>query len=147
MKWVLFLFGLAIASSNSFAGPVEKRSLNSVKVTVDKLQKVVSSKGFKIIARVDHAAAAKKVGLDLRPTELLIFGNPAVGTQLMLSNQRIGLDLPVRIVVFENRDGSTVISYHPPAEIAADHQVTDKVATVRNMSKALDKLTTLAASK
>ncbi len=81
------------------------------KETADKLASAVTSHGMTLVARVDHAAAAAKAGLDLRPTEVLIFGNPSAGTLLMQIAQPIGLDLPLKALVWQNDAGDTWVSY------------------------------------
>ena len=102
-------------------------------------------KGFGVVARVDHAAAASKVGEKLRPTQLLIFGNPKVGTALMQSRQSIGLDLPIRVAVWEDAEGQVWLAYNDPAALAARHEVLDRSAVIERMTGALDNFTNAAA--
>ena len=80
-------------------GLVSIQSGNSVKVTIDRLEAMLKNKGITVFARIDHAAAAAAVGMPLRPTELLIFGDPAAGTRLMQAGQTIGIDLPLKALV------------------------------------------------
>src|SRR5205085_1829777 len=93
----------------------------------------LKSKDVNVAARIDHAAAAKSKGLELRPTEVVIFGNPAVGTHLMLSRPSVALDLPLRVVVWQEADGTVWVGTHDVAELAQQHGITDRAATVEAM--------------
>jgi CubicO group peptidase (beta-lactamase class C family)/uncharacterized protein (DUF302 family) len=106
-----------------------------VATTVDRLAEFLKSKGVEVVARVDHAAAAKKKGLELRPTEVLVFGNAAVGTHLMLSRPSVALDLPLRIVVWQEADGSVWAGTHDVGEVAQQHGIADRAAVVEGMKK------------
>jgi uncharacterized protein (DUF302 family) len=90
---------------------------------MDRLASAVEKSGIAIAARIDHAAAAEKVGLSLQPTELLIFGNPKVGTTLMQSSQTAGIDLPLKALVWQDTDGKTWLAYNNPEWIASRHGV------------------------
>jgi uncharacterized protein (DUF302 family) len=96
-------------------GVITIPSVHSVEVTIDGLEAQVKSKGMNIFARIDHAAGAKEVALPLRPTLLLIFGHPKGGTPLMQINQRIGIDLPLKALAWEDDSGKTWLSYNDPA--------------------------------
>jgi uncharacterized protein (DUF302 family) len=104
-------------------------SAHGVKDTIDRLESEVKSKGMTVFARVDHAAGAKEVGLPLRPTELLIFGNARGGTPLMQATQSIGIDLPLKALAWEDADGKVWLSYNEPTWIAERHGA-DQVAEV-----------------
>ena len=103
--------------------------------------------GLTIFARVKHQAGAKKVGLDLRPTELLIFGNPKMGTPLMQANPAIGLDLPLRAVAWEDKDGTAYLAYTDPAALKARYGITGRDALFAKMTGALKKFTDIATTK
>jgi len=90
---------------------------------MDRLVTEVTAKGLTIFARIDHAAGAAQVGLPLRPTELLIFGNAKAGTPLMQSNQEVGIDLPLKMLVWEDAAGKTWLSYSDPRWIAKRHEL------------------------
>lgn len=77
------------------------------KETVDRLAAAITTRGISIMARIDHAAAAAAIGMELRPTEVLIFGNPRAGTPLMQAEQTVGIDLPLKALVWQDADGST----------------------------------------
>lgn len=102
-------------------GLVSIRSRHPVKVTVDRLEASLKGKGITVFARIDHAAGAAAVGMPLRPTELLIFGNPSTGTPLMQADQTIGIDLPLKALVWEDESGSVWIAYNDPAWLAVRH--------------------------
>ena len=90
--------------------------------TLERLEREIEGKRINIFARIDHAAGAESVGLPLRPTTLLIFGNPAAGTPLMQAIQTAGIDLPLKALVWQDADGSVKITYIDPVWIAARHQ-------------------------
>jgi len=142
---VLLMFFLFSATSVIAAdGLISKTSSKSVKNTMDILEKTVRDKGFHVAARINHAAAAIKAGQTLRPTELLIFGNPKLGSLLMQSNQTIGIDLPIKILVYEDEKGVIHVVYNDPAWLAARHKIMDKDKVFRKMAGALDKITAAA---
>jgi len=91
------------------------------KETMDRLEGEVSAKGMTVFARIDHAAGATEVGLSLRPTELLIFGNAKAGTPLMQAEQSIGIDLPLKALVWQDAGGQTWLSYNDPAWLVKRH--------------------------
>jgi uncharacterized protein (DUF302 family) len=93
------------------------------KETMDRLVTEVTAMGLTIFARVDHAAGAAQVGLPLRPTELLIFGNAKAGTPLMQANQEVGIDLPLKMLVWEDAAGKTWLSYNDLRWIAKRHEL------------------------
>jgi uncharacterized protein (DUF302 family) len=90
---------------------------------MERLVVAVTNRGMTILARIDHAVAAAKVGMALRPTEVLIFGNPLAGTPLMQAAQTIGIDLPLRALVWEDDVGKTWLAYNDPAWLARRHAV------------------------
>ena len=111
----------AAASSASPDGLVTLVSPRSAKETMDRLEASVKEKGFAVVARVDHAAGATRVGKTLRPTELLIFGNPAGGTLLMECAQTAGIELPLKALVWSDAAGKTMLSYNDPTYITKRH--------------------------
>ena len=145
-KIIILLASLFFISSSVYAaeGLITKPSSHSVKETMDKLEKIVKNKGFNVAARVNHAAAAKTKGLTLRPTEVLIFGNPKLGTLLMQSNQSIGIDLPIKVVVWEDDKGVVTLGYNDPAWLAGRHAITDREKPFAKMTGALKKITDAA---
>jgi uncharacterized protein (DUF302 family) len=111
-------------------GLITRVSRHAVKATIDRLESAVKANGLTVFARVDHAAGAASVGLPLRPTELLIFGNARGGTPLMQLEQTVGIDLPLKALAWEDAAGKTWLSYNDPAWLAARHGVGDQGAAV-----------------
>jgi uncharacterized protein (DUF302 family) len=111
-------------------GLITLASQHAVKATIDRLDTAAKAKGLTIFARVDHAAGATSVGMPLRPTELLIFGNARGGTPLMQLAQTIGIDLPLKALAWEDAAGKTWLSYNDPAWLAARHGLAEQGATV-----------------
>ena len=93
------------------------------KETMDRLAAAVTTRGMSIMARIDHAAAAASVGMELRPTEVLIFGNPRAGTPLMRAVQTVGVDLPFKAVVWQDECGTTWLAYNDPQWLTHRHGV------------------------
>jgi uncharacterized protein (DUF302 family) len=113
---------------------------HSVKEAIDRLEAALRAKGVTVFARVDHAAGAASVDLKLRPTEVLIFGNPKAGTPLMQANQTIGLDLPLKILAWEDAEGKVWLTYNDPDWLARRHRL-------RNSAKpAVDALAVVLAN-
>jgi uncharacterized protein (DUF302 family) len=98
------------------------------KETMDRLEAEVRARGMTVFARIDHAAAAAQVGLDLRPTEVVIFGNARGGTPLMQAAQTIGIDLPLKALVWEDATSKVWLSYNDPAWLAHRHELGAAVA-------------------
>jgi uncharacterized protein (DUF302 family) len=126
---------------------IKKKSENSVAVTVDKLVAAAENAGAKVFARVDHAAGAASVGMKLRPTQMIMFGNPKLGTPALLLSQSAGLDLPLRVVVFEDEAGTVYAAYHSPSQLAGDHGIPADADILKKMAGALGKLTNKATVK
>lgn len=140
------LLGLATASSAWAADMITKTSPHTVAETLDRLQAAVEGAGATVFARVDHAAGAAKVEMELRPTQMLMFGNPKLGTPAMLDSQTAGLDLPLRVVAYEDSDGTVHLAYHDPASLAATHGLPGDAKYIQMMTGALDKLTSKAVA-
>ena len=124
--WLALLATPALAAD----GLVTVPSSFNAKQTIDRLEAALKTGGATIIARVDHAAGATSVGATLRPTELLIFGNPKGGTPLMAAQQAVGIDLPLKALAWEDKDGKTWLSYNDPVWIATRHGVAAETAKV-----------------
>ena len=102
-------------------GIVDKPSNHSVDETVEKLKAILQSKGVTLFATIDHSGEAGKVGMKMRPTKLLIFGNPKGGTPLMLAAPSSALDLPLKILVWEDEQGKAWVSYNSPTYLQKRH--------------------------
>jgi len=115
------------------------------KETMDRLQAEICAKGMTVFARIDHAAGAAAVGLTLAPTELIIFGNARGGTPLMQSVQTVGIDLPLKALVWEDASGKTWLSYNEPGWIVQRHSVANAEPVVSKMTAALSAMSKAAA--
>ena len=104
-------------------GLVSLKSSFPVRETVDRLARLVESKGLTVFCRIDHAANAVSAGLELRPTEVLVFGNATGGTPLMQANQSIGIDLPLKALAWQDSAGQTWLSYNDPVWLTARHGI------------------------
>ena len=102
-------------------GLISMKSAHSVRETIDRLARIVTSKGMTVFARVDHAANATSVGMTLRPTELLVFGSPRGGTPLMEDRQTIGVDLPLRALAWQDADGVVWLTFEDARWLATRH--------------------------
>ncbi len=119
------------------AGLIEAESPLDAKTTLDRLQAALSAAGIAVFGRIDHAAGASGAGLDLRPTTVLIYGNPQAGTKLMQIDQRAGIDLPLKILVWTDEQNVTRVAYNDPAWIASRYGISAEDAPVLTAMKAL----------
>jgi uncharacterized protein (DUF302 family) len=137
---------LSGASAMAAEGLISIKSNYGPKATMDRLEAEVKARGLTVFAHIDHAAGAADVGLSLRPTDVLIFGNAKGGTPLMQSAQTIGIDLPLKVLVWQDDTGSTWLSYNDPAWLAKRHGLGPGVETsVKALTGALGAVTAAAA--
>ena len=128
------------------AGLSRLRSSHAARETMDRVAARVAASGMTIFARIDHGAGAAAAGLSLRPTELLIVGHARGGTPLMQAVQTIGIDLPLKVLVWQDEDGATWIGFNEPGWIAGRHGlVPDGAPAVQAMHAALTKIAQEAA--
>jgi uncharacterized protein (DUF302 family) len=128
-------------------GLVAIASNKGVTETIDRLKAALESKGVTIFARIDHAAGAKAAGMELRPTQLLIFGNPKAGTPLMQASQTIGIDLPLKALAWEDAAGRVWLSYIDPLWLAARYALGAPTKAPANaLAATLDSLVKEAAA-
>ncbi len=148
MKHLLVILSLVILapalSQASDNGLISKKSHYSVKVTLDRLENVLRKKGITIVTRWSHDAGAKKAGIALRPTELLIFGNPKLGSHFFTSKQTAGIDLPMKALAWKDKKGQVWLTYNDPSYIANRHGIDNRAKIVKKMTGALNKLTNVA---
>ncbi len=116
------------------------KSADSVSSTVDRLIAALSKRGTKLFARIDHAAGARNAGLELADEELVIFGDPRVGTLLMQSDPAIGYELPLRLLIWDAA-GQTMIGYRRPTELRDDFALGDQLEILRRMENLLEQIT------
>ena len=112
---------------NSGTGIVDVPSNHSVDQTVEKLKGILNAKGVTLFALVDHSGEAEKVGMKMPPTKLLIFGSPKAGTPVMLTAPSIAIDLPLKVLVWEDSSGNVWISYNSPAYLQKRHNVPNEL--------------------
>ncbi len=122
---------------------ISKRSPFSVNETMDKFEAIIKEKGLNIAARVNHKKSAENVGLEMNEAQVLIFGNPKAGTLIMQENIMAALDLPMKVVAYQNNDNEVYIAYHSPAKIEQEYNIQGNTV-IEQISAALDNLTSAA---
>ncbi|MDQ3692271.1 MAG: DUF302 domain-containing protein [Chloroflexota bacterium] len=121
----------------SVVGLIVVESPHGVAETLDRLEAILDENGLIVVARVDHAANATGVGETLPPTQLLIFGNPALGTMLLQASPTIGIDLPQKFLAWEDAAGQVCLAYNDPAYLAERHGLDDQDETIQQITAAL----------
>jgi uncharacterized protein (DUF302 family) len=140
MRQVLYtITALFLLTSLAYAdnGMISVRSSHEVKATADRLENALKQKGMTVFARINHAEGAQKVGQELRPTELIIFGNPKVGTPLMQCRQSTAIDLPQKALIWEDEKGQVWLSYNDPNYLVERHGITGCDEVVKKIETAL----------
>ena len=122
------------------SGVITVVSATSFDSTLARLERSAVAKGLNVAAKIDHAAAAQRAGLTLRPTTLVIAGNPAAGTPLMIADQTMGVELPLRFLVWQGEDGKARVSYDPIKSIATRHSLTGRDALLAKMTGAIESI-------
>ena len=124
------LLGLLVLVSQTHADGtlVTKRSHYTVAETIDRIERAVTDKGLLLFARINHANEARKVGLEMPPAELLIFGNPKGGTPLMLAAPRVAIDLPMKALAWQDQAGRVWLTYNASALLAVRHGLATELA-------------------
>jgi uncharacterized protein (DUF302 family) len=117
------------------------QSPHNVKTSIDRFEAGAKARGLSVFARIDHAAAAQKIGKTLRPTELLIFGNPQGGTPLMECAQTVGIDLPLKVLAWQDAGGTVWLGYTEPRYLTHRHGAGECQPAVDNAMRALEALT------
>jgi len=136
------LFAVPVFAADN--GLITKKSNYSVKETIDRLEAVLKKKGITVALRWSHSDKANGVGIPLRPTELLIFGNPKLGSHMFTSQQTAGIDFPMKALAWQDADGQVWYTYNDPAYLAQRHGITDRDAVLAKMTKALAKFSSVA---
>jgi len=135
---------MVLASNAAWAEGVVKPSSHPVAVTVDRLASALGKAGAKVFARIDHCAGAAKVGIDIPANQMLMFGNPTLGTLAIVVAPSIGVDLPLRVSVYEYGAGKVWLTYNDPADAAAVHGMPADHPVIKKMQGALAKLANAA---
>ncbi|MFZ0458340.1 MAG: DUF302 domain-containing protein [Rhodoplanes sp.] len=139
---------LSLFASSALAEKlVTIESKHSVKESLDRLTAALDQRGIKPVARVDHAAGAKTVGMELPPTEILIFGNPKLGTPLMQANPEVGIDLPMKVLAWQDKAGKVWVAYTAPDALKARYDIADRDEVFKAMAAALQALAKAASGQ
>jgi uncharacterized protein (DUF302 family) len=138
-KFILAFIISGLLASSAFAkeGMISIKSAHSVAVTADRLENILQKKGMTVFKRINHAAGAQKIGKTLRPTELVIFGNPKVGTPLMLCSHSIAIDLPQKALIWQDKAEQVWFSYNDPQFLALRHNTQGCDAVLKKVAMAL----------
>lgn len=146
LRYLIVSSGLALATAQAANGMITVKSAFSVDQTTQRLEQTLRAKGASVVASVDHAAAAANVGLPLRPTRVVIFGNPRAGTPLMQCEQTMGIDLPQKALVWEDAAGQTWIGYNDVSYLAKRHDLRQCQAAIKTNAAALESIVRQAAT-
>lgn len=145
---VMFLSVVLMSVAQAGDGLIKKPSQYSVQETAARMEKVIESKApISLMARVDHQANAESVNLKLKSLVVLIFGNPRLGTQLMQENPTAGIDLPMKLLIWEDAEGKVWVAYNDPKYLAKRHGLKNVDAVINKMSGALNALSDKATGK
>lgn len=129
-------------------GIIKIQSNSGVKETIDRLISELEKKGMHIFLRIDHKVNAVKIGIDIEPAELVIFGKPQIGIALIQDNPDVALDLPMKVLAWEDAKGNVWLTYNDPVYIASRHDLTDmSMATISKMSEMLSTTSRYATGK
>lgn len=135
---------MAFLSAGLFGGDIIIKSSDySVDDTIDRIKTIVMKKGMDVFAIVDHQENARQVNMKLQPSKVIIFGNPKLGTAVMQQDIAAGLDLPIRILVYEESGGKVEMAYRDGSWLKEHHNI-DASKLINNLNGALDKITTKA---
>ena len=147
MKKVIIGLVVALTSLSALAGEgvVTVASTHSAKDTADKFVAIAQEKGLNVFARINHQENATKFDMTLRPTEVIVFGNPKVGTPLMICAQEVALDLPQKVLVYEDDEGKTWLAYNDPMYLKQRHHIEGCDEVLNKISGVLSNLTHAAA--
>jgi uncharacterized protein (DUF302 family) len=141
--FLVFTLALMVSVAGAADGMIVVKSPYSAKDTMDRFEAVVKERGLNVFARIDHSAGASKVGKSLRPTEVIIFGNPQGGTPFMECAQTVGIDLPLKALVWQDASSQVWLGYNDPEYLAERHDVADCPVAAK-LAKALAGMTEAA---
>ena len=147
-----FLFTCLLVISTSlplFAaeGLIDVKSSYNVKQTADRLETILHEKGMTVFNRIKHSESAQAIGIKIKNTELIIFGNPKVGSPLMLCQQTVAIDLPQKALIWEDASGTVRITYNDPGYLQKRHAIQGCDALLAKISKVLSGITQAAAKR
>ncbi len=141
---LMFIFSTLATADN---GIVTVISNYNIATTADRLEHSLVAKGMTVFTRLNHAEAAAKIGKELRPTELVIFGNPKVGSLLMQCQQSIAIDLPQKALIWEDKKGQVWLSYNEPEYLAMRHEIKGCDEALQKITNALSNFAKAATEK
>ena len=150
MKKTLFTILLIVSvaiSANAADGVINVESSYNVKDTADRMENVLKEKGMTVFNRIKHSEGASKVGIELRDTELILFGNPKVGSPLMKCEQSVAIDLPQKALIWEDAEAKVWISYNDPRYLEKRHNISGCEEVLVKVEKALAGIAKTAAMK
>ena len=148
MMLFLLLWGVAfVAFADENNGLITMKSKYSAAETLDRLEQILKKKGIRVFDRISHKKNAEGVKLSLRPTELLIFGNPKLGTHFFTSNQTAGIDFPMKMLAWEDAKGQVWLTYNDPMYLAKRHGIKDRDDIAKKMSGALAAFSAFASGE
>ena len=138
MRTFFITFTFLILSTFGFTqNLIETESPFSAQVTLNMLRENIKNRGLNIFTEIDHSQAAKKANMELSPIYVLVFGNPKVGTKLMQADPRVGIELPLKILVYENQ-GTTQIAYSNPEKFSESYNLKDQEDILENMANLMN---------
>ena len=140
MKGVWIVLVLLTLSSVWANDLVIKQSHFGVDETVHKIEQIITQKGLHLFATIDHSANAQKVGLKMAKEKVIIFGNPKLGTKIMLRDPKTAIDLPIKILVYQDKQGHTKVAYHDPIKWSQEYNLSG-CKMIDKMQRALDTIT------
>ncbi len=135
LSLIAILFFVSSAAADT--GLVSVKSSHSVRETADRLESTLGKKGMTVFNRINHAEGASKIGKKLRPTELIIFGNPKVGAPLMQCSQTVAIDLPQKALIWEDEAGQVWLTYNDPKYLATRHDISECAEVLKKIENAL----------
>jgi uncharacterized protein (DUF302 family) len=135
LSLIAILFFVSSAAADT--GLVSVKSSHSVRKTADRLESTLGKKGMTVFNRINHAKGASKIGKKLRPTELIIFGNPKVGAPLMQCSQTVAIDLPQKTLIWEDEAGQVWLTYNDPKYLATRHDISECAEVLKKIENAL----------
>lgn len=144
-EWMIGLLAAGLAAGQAAAEIVKVPAEGDVGAVTDALEAAVTEAGASVVARVDHAGAADGVGLEMVPAQLLVFGNPRLGTPAMQADPRAGLYLPLRVLVYEDAGGQVWLTYETPGAMLGELEIAKDAEVIGRMTGALEALTAKAA--
>lgn len=149
MRKAIFILIVAVFTATAAIaqdGLISVKSSHDAVTTANRLERALEAKGILTFVRIDHAAEARSIDQTLQPTLLILFGSPAMGTPLLQRSRSIGIDLPLKALIWEDRAGQVWFSYNAPEELARRHGITEMGAVVQEMQQTLSDLA-LAATR